>query len=138
MKTELTTPAPKVGSSALVRHVWIFDNNRRIYPPAPKGRLWASGGPIYRDHWVKHEVTGETRVSYITKYGGKVPKKGGYGYALTIDEVEDDVWLHDHRHKIAKLVGEIQDVALLRKVAEAAGYMPNVERSGPAAQNSAT
>jgi hypothetical protein len=64
-------------------------------------------------------------VSYITKHGGKVPKKGGHGFALTLADVEDDVWRQENRHKIAKLVGEIQDVALLRKVAEAAGYMPN-------------
>ena len=122
-----TNERPSVGCNAIVRHVWIFDNNRRIYPPAPKGRLWTSGGPIYREHWVRHEVTGETRMSYITKYGGKVPKKGGHGFALTLVEVEDDVWRHDHRHRIAKLVGEIQDVELLRKVAEAAGYMPNTK-----------
>ena len=64
-------------------------------------------------------------MSYITTYGGKVPKKGGLGVALTLAEVEDDVWKHEHRHKIASLVGSIKDVTLLRKVAEVAGYTPN-------------
>lgn len=124
-----TTQEPARCQQPIVRHVWIFDSNRRIYPPAPNGKLWASGGPIYREHWVKHEVAGETRASYITKHGGKVPKKGGHGFALSEAEVEDDVWRHDHRWRIAKIVGDLRDVSILRKVADVVGYLPNVEPS---------
>jgi hypothetical protein len=104
-------------------HVWVFDSNRRIYPPTPSGRLWASGGPIYREHWVKRKVTGETRVSFLIDNGTKVPKRGGRGFAFTLDEVEDDVWRHDHRHKIANLIDRIEP-QLLRKIAEMIGYTP--------------
>lgn len=110
-----------------VTHVWIFDINRRVYPPAQKGKIWADGGPIYREHWVKHEVTGETRVSWITRYGAKVPKKGGPGIALSLTEVEDAVWLHDHKYKIARCIELIRDASLLRAVADAAGYKPDSE-----------
>lgn len=105
-----------------MKTVWIFDGNRRVYPKAPAGKLWASEGPIYREHWVEHEVVSENRRSWITKYGAKVPKTGGRGIAFSVQEVDDDVWLNDHRSKIERQVGDIKDPALLRKVAELIDY----------------
>lgn len=111
-----------------IQHVWIFDQNRRVYPPTPSGHKWASSGPpIYREHWVKHEVVDETKRSYVTKYGTKVPKTGGRGFALSEREVDLDVWLHDNRHKICRQIEMMQDAELLMKVAELIGYQPDTK-----------
>lgn len=37
-------------------HVWVFDINRRVYPEG--GGIGRS--PIYREHWRKVAVTGQT------------------------------------------------------------------------------
>jgi hypothetical protein len=108
--------------------VWVFDHNYRTYDDNRK--------LIYRDHWRPTEITGETRASWITRYG-KVPKKaddrgrrlvsqGGYSplrAALTAAEVEDDIWTSSHAHKIADQVRHC-DAATLRKIAELIGYEP--------------
>jgi len=119
----MTTPAiPPVEKgkkeTPLIPHVWLFNNNRRIYPPAPPRKLWASSGPIYREHWEKHDVIGQTSRSWITKYAGKIPKLGGHGIAFTEQEVNDDVWIHDNRHLIARAVNENKNAETLREIAK--------------------
>ena len=46
--------------------VWIFDTNRRVYPKV-NGRV--TGGPIYAEHFVQAEITGETSKSWIVREG---------------------------------------------------------------------
>ena len=122
------TSEATVANPPSIQHVWIFDINRRVYQPTPSGQKWTSSGPpIYRKHWVKHEVVGETKRSYITKCGAKVPKTGGRGYALSEREVDLDVWRHDNRYKICRQIEMMQDTELLMKVAELIGYQSNSE-----------
>ena len=102
--------------------VWIFDNNRRVYPKAEKGRLWASGGPIYREHWTTAKIIGETRRSWITDRNQKVPKKGPHpGVRFTQHEVDEDAWMNDHRYKVSEAVARCRDVEKLRAIAQAVG-----------------
>lgn len=107
-------------------YIWRFDDHRRVYPPREKGQIWSHGGPIYREHWVKIEIAGETSRSWIVGRGSgqyKVPKKGKHdGYAFKEFEVNDDCYIHEHRHKIARQIEVINDAATLRLVADAIGY----------------
>ena len=105
-------------------HVWIFDINRRVYPPPPPSRVY-SGAPIYREHWCKVEIVGETKRSWIVgPYRRKVPKNGPppRGVAFDEREVDDDVMLHEHRYCIAERVRDCWDADALRRVAEILGY----------------
>jgi hypothetical protein len=110
----------KVGSK-----IWKFDVNCRVYQRDARGM--AHGGPIYREHWREVEITGETRVSWLTHYG-KAPKKGPHhGWAFTLREVEDDCWVKDHRYRIADTVQRCHDAEVLRRVAEVVGYVSGGE-----------
>jgi hypothetical protein len=95
---------------------YYFSLNEPAKEKAPKGKIWPSGGPIYREYWQEHEIVGETRVSWLLKHGGRVPKKGGPGIAFTAQEVDDDVWLHSKRHDIANAVRDCKDVSILRQI----------------------
>ena len=104
--------------------IWRFDESHRIYY---KDR---DGGPDYRSFWCECRITGETSRSWIIGNWGKCPKNGEhYGWALTAQEVDDDVWAKYERHRIVMCV-ERCDVATLRRVALIVGYMPNDALSG--------
>lgn len=110
--------------------VWIFDENRRVYPKAEKGRLWASGGPIYREHWTPAKIISETSRSWITdRWDRKVPKKGDHpGVCFTQKEVDDAVWMNDHKYKVAKAVERCRDVEAMKAIARIVGYeTPNAD-----------
>ncbi len=107
--------------------IWVFDINHRVYEKPLEGRLWASGGPIYRSHFVEHKIEGETSRSWIARYGTKYSKKERpHGVFITLEEVEDNCWLNGHRHKVASLVGNCQDAAIIRAIAELVGYKGEV------------
>ena len=98
--------------------IWRFDENHRIYKE-PRG------GPDYRSFWRECAITGETSRSWIIGNCGKCPKRGEHvGWALSIHEVDDDVWAKDERYRIVRCV-ERCNVATLRAVAALVGYMPN-------------
>jgi hypothetical protein len=113
--------------------VWVFDQNRRIYP-AERG---ISGTPIYREFWVTTEIVGETRNSWVLGgYWGKLPKRrpavdhwaanyrgSKHRVVASQEEVEEDVWAQTHRWCIARRV-EYSNPATLRKIAELIGYEP--------------
>ena len=118
--------------------VWLFDINCRVYPPKGNdGRSY--GAPIYREHWRPVPITGENRASWEIGRYGSFPKKkpadkaflatymkngyGGYRVALSVQEVNDDVWKYAHGFRIADLVKNC-DAATLRKVAELVGFKP--------------
>lgn len=122
------TSSLKVGST-----VWVFDQNRRVYPPSPEGRLWSGTGPIYREHWVERKIIGEERTRWILNTHEAFPKKnrgtlityakGGFSgnrVALSLQEVEDDCWAKDKRHHIVRAV-ERCDVDALRQIATLLG-----------------
>lgn len=92
------------------------------------------GSPIYREHWKKHEVVGETRVSWILRFGDKVPKKGANPRRVCFSEKEldDNCFLHAHASKIGELVARIEDAETLRKIAAMVGYTPEPEKNSTA------
>lgn len=105
--------------------IWKFDQNRRVYPKAAPGRIWPDGGPIWREHWRQVEITGETRVSWLTGWG-KCPKKGrDVGvWAFTQLEIDEQTYVHDHAYRIADAVKRCQDPNALRTIADIVGYKP--------------
>ena len=114
-----SSPKIAVGST-----VWRFDINHRIYPENKD----MCGAPIYRKHFIPEKITGETSRSWITERGNKIPKKAErtYPYFLTKQDVEDIVWIHDHRFKLVERLRGCKDVVLLRKTAELLDYRDEV------------
>lgn len=105
--------------------VWVFDGNRRVYPK--NGR----GGPIWREHWQRLFVVGETRQSWLCWYSAdphnrekliRVPKKGGRGIAFSEAEIDMQEWIHNHRHKISARADRVDDYDTLKKIASLVGY----------------
>jgi hypothetical protein len=107
-------------------HIWVFDRNRRIYPVTAPGELPLSRSPIYREHWVKREIIGETTRSWLigpTWSPVKVPKRGADHRRFLFNEkdVDDNVWVNDHRYRIERLIPTLSPEKL-RQVAELIGY----------------
>ena len=105
-------------------HIWVFDQHRRIYPKDEPGQF--SGSPIYREHWVKREIIGETSRSWLigSAWGPvKVPKRGANHrrFLFSDKDLDDDVWAHDHRYRIERLIQTLSPDQL-RQVAELIGY----------------
>jgi len=110
----------KIGDS-----VWFFDVNRRVYQKTSDGRSF--GSPIWREHWVKREVIGETSRSWLVGYKHrpeKLPKSGKWpnDWVLSESEINDREWVEDHRHRVSNAVYACYDAAKLRKIAELIGY----------------
>jgi hypothetical protein len=108
--------------------VWVFDENRRRY--APNGK----GGPIWRHHWVKTEIIGETRVSWITSGYGKIPKKHSnpMRVAWSLEDVERRAWAHDHVHAITDAIQrQVQQggATFLDDIAARIGYEHRMPRT---------
>jgi len=84
-----------------------YDSNKRVYAPLTDaeraaGRVWSSGGPIYRESWRQWRVVGETRVSWLVESHGTT-RRVRKDMALTSEQALDDAcYLHDHRHRIAE------------------------------------
>jgi len=101
--------------------VWIFDENNRVYKKDENGKSY--GGPIWREHWRPLEIVGETRVSWLTKYGHKVPKKGGYKYCFSEQEINERSYVIANKYKISEIILKL-DYGQLKRVAELIGYEP--------------
>lgn len=105
----------KIGST-----VWVFDYNHRVYAK----NSGISGSPIYREHFVAHEITGETSRSWIigiSKWNQKKISKTNPDCYVSIEEVNDACWLNDHRYKVIQLAWRA-DGATIRKIAKLIGY----------------
>lgn len=100
--------------------VWIFDENRRIYRKDKGGR--PTGGPIWREHWRKLDIVGETRVSWVSSFGKKIPKKGGRGICFSLEEINQQAFVKGNIHKIVDAVRQCNDYATVRAIAELVGY----------------
>ena len=108
MKTDAPQPdnVPAVVQPPLVRHLWVFDCNRRVYVDPETGEK--STGPIYKYGWVKHEIIGETCMSWL--YGLerkpiKIPKKGPHhGVAFSEEEVAEKCFVNENADKLSELV----------------------------------
>lgn len=85
--------------------------------------------------WNEYKITGETRVSWIAKYGFnfeiKIDKKtlqvrGEDKIAWSKDEIvaawKVHEFLADHKYRIVEKVRECRDVEILKRVAELVGY----------------
>ena len=111
---------------------WSFDLNRRRYGEGRK--------IIYREHYFRVEIIGETSRSWIigreknVKFDiFKVPKSdpfrnkyGDFGVRpviLTDQMVDDECFSHDHKAKISDRVLRL-DGKKLREVAALIGYEP--------------
>lgn len=109
------TPLRKVGDP-----VWIFNQNRRVY-------VKHQSGPIWREHWEKKSVLGETSRSWLVgrEYEQiKIPKKGPqpWGVCWSEEEVTRRAYVNDNAYKISDLVRRIDDCDTLKKVADLVGY----------------
>lgn len=109
----------KVGSP-----VWIFDQNRRVYRKNNKGI--SIGGPIWREHWGRRTVTGETSRSWIVDRI-KIPKTlirlpGGATFSFSEERINELGWVEENRHPITVAIRRIEDPALLRQIAKLIGY----------------
>ncbi len=119
----------KVGSP-----IWIFDANHRVYPR--DGGMHSS--PIWREHWRKHVIVGETRVSWLV---GRHPKDGWpakinkrklangelkNGALASKADVDAECFVHDHAYMIGQAVqrlsGGIRAAETLRQIAALVGY----------------
>lgn len=98
--------------------VWVFDQNRRVYPKD------GNGGPIPREHWRKRKVVGETSRSWVLEYGTKVPKKNPHwGFLFSETELDEWCWDKENRYKITVWINDrAVNTATLRKVADLIGY----------------
>lgn len=105
-------------------YIWIFDINRRSYLRDEKG--YSYGSPIWRDHWVKCKVTGETSRSWIIdRWNEKIPKKG-YNpkvVAFNEEEIDREAFVQENRHRIADAICYL-DYDKLKQVADLIGYVP--------------
>lgn len=107
-------------------HVWIFDSNHRVYAD---NRI--SSAPIWRRHWVRHEITGETSRSWLVGPDWarrKIPKnperQNRRMIAWSEAEIDALTWAHEHRYRIVRAVEHLENPALLRQVADLVGYQP--------------
>jgi hypothetical protein len=108
--------------------VWQFDQNNRVYREG-------YSAPIWRKHWRKKEVTGETARSWVVGNGS--PRHGGFKLskadvakgtydrsliALSESDIDKAAWVHDNRYKISSAIDRLNDYDILQKVAELVGY----------------
>jgi hypothetical protein len=98
---------------------WLFEPNRRVYRRNDKGETF--GGPIWREHWVKIEIVGETTRSWVTSCGGKVPKKEGHAHVFSEEEINRRALVAD-RYSIAECVRHCCDYDKLKQIADIVNY----------------
>ena len=83
--------------------IWIFDINYRVYKKEESGRSF--GAPIWKDHWRKYVIVGETSRSWIIdRWDTKIPKKGGHGIAFSEEEINKLAFVEENKYRIAKMV----------------------------------
>ncbi len=97
---------------------WFFDENKRVYKYID-GKY--AGGPIWREHWTKVEIVGETSRSWVTSCGKKVPKAGGRCYAFSQEDI-DRMYFVEKRWAIANAVERCTDYDTLKAIADMVGY----------------
>lgn len=95
--------------------VWVFDCNRRIYPKKKPGEYPNS---IWREHWGEEEIVDETSRSWVTKWGQKIPKKGGKGICFSEEELDKLCWINDNRVRLHNEVLRCDDYEKLRRINE--------------------
>jgi hypothetical protein len=104
--------------------IWAFQPERRIYPkPAPGQKQSQFAAPIWREHWVKTKIVGQSPRNWIGEYGSKYAKADqGIRWVHTEKEVNDLAWVNDNAHKIAECVRRLKDAQSMREIARILGY----------------
>jgi len=102
-------------------HVWIFNSNRRVYGKD-------SHAPIWREHWLRKKIIGETSRSWILECGPELkipknPKTPRRDIAWSEKELNQLCWLNEHRYRIVRKVESLPAAELI-KVASLIGYEP--------------
>lgn len=109
--------------------LWQFDMNRRVYRKDANGR--SVGGPIWREHWRKVFIVGETRVSWLVgpyldrpDLSDKLPKRSfPGGYATSEEDINRRSWVVENQHKIAEAIRAL-GYDKLKAVAVLIGFDP--------------
>lgn len=104
--------------------VWFFDVNRRVYDKNSDALMF--GRPIWREHWVKKEIVGETARSWLVdtcggrhdlKWAVKYPKKGWpHNLALSEHEIDEAAFVEDNRVRVADMVRSNLSAEKLRQI----------------------
>jgi hypothetical protein len=104
--------------------VWKFDPNHYVYVDDNGVR---HKSPIYRKHFVKHYIIGETKVSWIIsrfkdidiENGIKIKKKEAERILYTSEEeIDKHCWVIENRIKISDAVRMCYDYDTMKKTAE--------------------
>lgn len=98
---------------------WVFSESRRVYRRNASGQ--GIGGPIWREHWLKVEIVGETSRSWLTSWGQKIPKKGGPHIAFSLADIDRQVFIQE-RFAIGDAVRQCRDYETLRAIADLINY----------------
>jgi hypothetical protein len=114
-------PEIKIGDT-----YFVFNENRRVYKKDKANRSF--GAPIFKEHFELVEIKGKTSRSWLYgHWNKKVPKSAPWVVLHTPSMVDDKCWEHEHRHKIANLVGyRSTTVETLKKIAEMIGYIEEI------------
>jgi len=112
--------------------VYLFDQNRRVYTRADKGCKWSGSKVIFREHFVKYKIVGETSRSWLIGVEwrpDKDPKnrkndnpKWWGGRFYTAEEVDEACWLEANRQALGDAVKFCLDMAKLKGVAKLVGF----------------
>jgi hypothetical protein len=101
--------------------LYNFDVNRRVYTKPENG----FGKIIYSKHFHPLKIIGETRMSWLLEHGYRAKKKGddpmSRGGFYTAEEMADNIWVNDHRHKVRDLLDRAP-AEQIRQVAAVLGY----------------
>lgn len=111
--------------------IWVFDRNHRVYR---QPKTFGGGGLIWKAHWVKRPVTGETSRSWLIGNQWdvtKVPKNYTATtdahlrrFAFSEEEIEDLAWLQDRRGLLSQHIHSVNDPAILKQIAAITGFAP--------------
>lgn len=120
--TDRFSSQAEVESLGIGSTLYSFDLNRRTYDKS------GGGPPVYEKHFEAEEIVSETKISWVMKSGGKVNKKTlscptAYGFSgyFTESAMRANIWQHEHRYKIERLVGRAS-FEQLKAIAEIIGY----------------
>lgn len=112
--------------------LWVWDSNHRVYNRDENNR--PSGPPIWREHYVKKEIVGETSRSWEIRWD-KISKKDlregrlWPNVCVTDEEIDKAEWLEVHRRAIiAHIEWKVKDYGTIRAIAELIGYEPKENR----------
>ena len=104
--------------------LYIFDENHRVYPPTPKGSLYSSGGPIYREHFRPRKIINETKVSWVLEFDNQKVNKKTLAGAYTLEGIEEQCWKHDYGYKLLDHIRIHANGKQLREIAALIGWKP--------------